>query len=190
MAPTMAASASTERNTCRRLAPTTRSKASSRVRWPTVIENVLKMVNAPTNREMKAKTSKAVEKNESAWSTALVFLLYHGLPGDDLGCSRQGAGDVPLDYRLVGPRFDHDVDVVEMADLPDDELSRRQGERGQGGAGQVGGVAELRDARYGVGLQWPGGQDADRLAHLEVVFLGRAQRPLRRRRRSSVVFPW
>ena len=39
--PTIAASVSTERRTCPRLAPTTRSRASSRVRWPTMIENVL-----------------------------------------------------------------------------------------------------------------------------------------------------
>ena len=70
--PTMAASASTERNTWRRLAPTIRSRASSRVRCPTMIENVLKMVNPPTNREMNAKTRRAVEKNESAWLTELV----------------------------------------------------------------------------------------------------------------------
>ena len=67
----IAASPSTERNTCRRLAPTTRSSASSRVRWPTVIENVLKIVNPPTNSEMSAKMSSAVEMNESSLSTAL-----------------------------------------------------------------------------------------------------------------------
>ena len=39
--PVMAASASTEPNTWRRLAPTIRSRASSRVRCPTMIENVL-----------------------------------------------------------------------------------------------------------------------------------------------------
>ena len=38
-----------------------------------MIENVLKMVNPPTNNEMNAKTSSAVEKNESAWFTELVF---------------------------------------------------------------------------------------------------------------------
>ena len=64
--PTMAASPSTDRNTCRRLAPTMRSSASSRVRWPTMIENVFKMVKAPTNSAMKAKTRSAVEKKPSA----------------------------------------------------------------------------------------------------------------------------
>jgi hypothetical protein len=40
-APTAAASSITEPSTCRRLAPTARSRASSRVRWATMIENVL-----------------------------------------------------------------------------------------------------------------------------------------------------
>ena len=73
--PTMAASPSTERKTWRRLAPTTRSMASSRARCPTVMEKVLKMVKAPTNSEIKANTSKAVEKNERAWSMELVCSL-------------------------------------------------------------------------------------------------------------------
>ncbi len=64
--PTMEASARTERKICRRLAPRMRSRASSRVRWPTMMEKVLKMVKPPTKREMKAKTSSAVEKNLSA----------------------------------------------------------------------------------------------------------------------------
>ena len=100
--PTMAASPSTERNTWRRLAPTTRSRASSRVRCPTVMEKVLKIVKAPTNSEMKANTSKAVEKNERAWLMELVCSLTHSLAGDDLGPGRQGPGDGPLDRGLVG----------------------------------------------------------------------------------------
>ena len=69
--PVIAASPTTERNTCRRLAPTTRSSASSRVRWPTVMENVLKIVKPPTNSAMPAKISSAVEMNESWLSIAL-----------------------------------------------------------------------------------------------------------------------
>jgi hypothetical protein len=69
--PTMAASVSTDRKIWRRLAPTIRSSASSLVRWPTLIENVLKIVKAATNRAISAKISKAVEKNASAWLTEL-----------------------------------------------------------------------------------------------------------------------
>ena len=76
-----------------------------------------------------------------------------------------------LDNGLVCSRFGHDIDVIELAHLPDDGLCGRQGEGGQRGAGQVGGVAELSDARYGVRLRRQLRQDADALAHLEVVFL-------------------
>ena len=81
-----------------------RSNASSRVRWPTMIENVLKIVNAPTNSEMKAKTSSAVEKNDSAWSIDAGLLVDHGLTGDDLDAVRQDLRDGALDLGLVGAR--------------------------------------------------------------------------------------
>ena len=41
------------------------------MRWPTRIENVLKIVNAPTNSEMKANTNSAVEKKPRALLIAL-----------------------------------------------------------------------------------------------------------------------
>ena len=55
--------------TCRRLAPTARSRASSRSRWATMIENVLKMTNDPTNSAMNAKMSKNTPTKLSAWRT-------------------------------------------------------------------------------------------------------------------------
>ena len=67
--PTIAASPSTERNTWRRLAPTMRRSASSRVRCPTMMENVFKMVKPPTNSAMKPNTSNAVLKKPRAWLT-------------------------------------------------------------------------------------------------------------------------
>ena len=73
--PTTAASIRTDRKICRRLAPRIRNMANSRVRCPTMIEKVLKMVKEPTKREMKAKTRSAVEKNPSAWLMELVFSL-------------------------------------------------------------------------------------------------------------------
>ena len=48
----------TEPRICRRDAPIVRSVANSRVRCATVIENVLKMTNAPTKRAMPAKASR------------------------------------------------------------------------------------------------------------------------------------
>ncbi len=50
----------TERITWPREAPSVRSSANSRIRCVTVIEKVLKMMNAPTNSEMPANASSAV----------------------------------------------------------------------------------------------------------------------------------
>ena len=61
--PITSASVMTEVSTCRRLAPTARNSASSLPRWATMIENVLKMMNAPTNSAMAANTSRAIRKN-------------------------------------------------------------------------------------------------------------------------------
>jgi len=48
-------SITTERMTCLREAPSVRSVANSRVRWATVIDSVLKITNAPTNRAIPPK---------------------------------------------------------------------------------------------------------------------------------------
>ena len=48
----------TEPRTCRREAPSVRSVASSRVRWATVMEIVLKITNAPTNSAMAPNASR------------------------------------------------------------------------------------------------------------------------------------
>ena len=54
--PMTSASTSTEPSTCRRAAPTIRSSPNSRERWATVIESVLKIVNAPTRTATKPNT--------------------------------------------------------------------------------------------------------------------------------------
>ncbi len=58
--PTTSASSSTLRRTCRRDAPTIRSRPNSRVRWATVIDSELKIVNAPTSTATPAKASRIV----------------------------------------------------------------------------------------------------------------------------------
>ena len=63
----------TARITWPREAPSVRSSANSRMRCATVIENVLKMMNAPTNSAMPAKTSSAVVRNPSAWRMSSTF---------------------------------------------------------------------------------------------------------------------
>ena len=51
-------SSSTDRSTCRREAPSVRRVANSRARWATVIESVLKITKAPTNRATAPKPSR------------------------------------------------------------------------------------------------------------------------------------
>ena len=63
--PIVSASSSTELSTWRRVAPSVRSSASSRERCATVIENVLKIRNAPTSTAMNANASRPVVRNES-----------------------------------------------------------------------------------------------------------------------------
>ena len=60
ISPTISASSITERSTWPREAPIVRSSANSLVRCATVIENVLKMMKAPTNTAMPANTSSSV----------------------------------------------------------------------------------------------------------------------------------
>src|SRR6516165_3546683 len=64
-APTRAASASTERNTWPRPAPSARSSASCRDRWPIMIENVFQITNAPTNIATPANAAKKVVSTPS-----------------------------------------------------------------------------------------------------------------------------
>ena len=71
--PITSASPSTLRSTCRLVAPSVRSSASSRERWATVIENVLKMMNAPTSTATPANASSAVPRNVLIWSA--MFLV-------------------------------------------------------------------------------------------------------------------
>ena len=57
----------TEAITWRRLPPTARSRASSRSRWATMIEKVLKMTKDPVNSATHANTSRNTPMKLSAW---------------------------------------------------------------------------------------------------------------------------
>ena len=78
--PSTAPSASTERSTCPREAPSVRSSANSRARWATVMENVLKMMNAPTKSAMPAKASSAVRRKPSWSRMSAVWLAASACP--------------------------------------------------------------------------------------------------------------
>ena len=149
--PTIAASRSTERKTWRRLAPTMRSNASSRVRCPTMMENVLRMVKPPTNSAMNANTSSAVLREAQCLADGAGRLVDDGLTGHHLFASGQDARDGALHRRLVGARLRHDVDGVELAHLTQQRLGRRCVEGGERRSGQVVGGAEARQPRDGEG---------------------------------------
>ena len=72
-----------------RPAPTARSRASSRVRWATSIENVLKMMNTPTSTLMKAKTSRKTLMKPRRVADRLLGLVGDRRAGDGLGARRQ-----------------------------------------------------------------------------------------------------
>jgi hypothetical protein len=69
MIPTANASRRTDVRIWRRLAPSARNNAFSRVRWATVMKNVLKMMKPPTSKAMTANTSMNVLKN---WKPARI----------------------------------------------------------------------------------------------------------------------
>ena len=76
MTPTATASAITEPSTWRLLAPSARSRPFSRVRCATVIENVLKIMNAPTSSAMIAKIIMNVLKKPIAcWNESCISLV-------------------------------------------------------------------------------------------------------------------
>ena len=58
--PRHSASSRIERSTCRRVAPTHRSSAKSRLRWANRIENVLAMTSTETNRAIAANMSSTI----------------------------------------------------------------------------------------------------------------------------------
>ena len=82
--PTIAACSTIEENTCSGDAPTARSSASSRVRWRTHMEKVLAMMNAPTNSEIPANTSRNVVMNPRTVRMFAVASLAHLVAGHRL----------------------------------------------------------------------------------------------------------
>ena len=132
------ASITTEDSTCRRLAPIARRSASSRVRCATMIENVLKMMKAPTNSAMKAKTSSAVRKNPRAsfncldCSSATAALVTDSTPFGSTSASRcwswtavtSGSATTSISSNIpVLPRTSCAVGVSNMASVAPARLS-------------------------------------------------------------------
>ena len=172
--PVTIASTTTDVITCRRLAPIARSSASSRERWATMIVNVLKMMNAPTNRAMNANTSKATRKKPRLscrafdCSSATVVAVTASTP---LGSTsairpRRSADDT---RRRPVPRSDRRCPTRSRTCCAVDVW--KSVERG---ARQVVGGAESGDAADRERPRRPLEQDPDQLPDPKVVLRGRA----------------
>src|SRR4030095_4111033 len=113
----------TEVITCRRRAPRQRSRASSRVRWATMMVKVLKIRNPPTSRATKAKASRAVDRNRP-----MGWLM-----------EARGSAAPALCAQLLGvrARLGGGVDLVEAALAVHHLLGGGQVEADQAGPAQV-----------------------------------------------------
>ena len=122
------ASATTVARIWRRLAPSVRSIANSRVRWATVIEKVLKIRNAATNSETPAKISSAVFRKPMNSPTSSRWDSTFSAPG--LRLDRVGQRGREVGGQLLGrrPLGGGDRDLVELALLAGDPLRLGQGE--------------------------------------------------------------
>ena len=122
------ASISTERRTWRRVAPSVRSVASSRVRWAIVIDRVLAITKLPTNRAIPPKASRKSWKMlrnplvslVACWACCWPVLTCALGPSSGLICVH----DVLRRVAVLG----RDADRVVLADLVEDPLSLGQRE--------------------------------------------------------------
>ncbi len=129
------------------------------------MENVLKMVNPPTNSEMKANTKRAVEKKPSAWLMSLDCSLATVCPVTTSTPFGSAAAMAWLHGGLVGPGRGQDIDGLVVPDLAERALRRRKLEGGDGGSGQIVRRAEFDDAADGERLRGTGKEHADVVAH-------------------------
>ena len=79
--PRHSASSRIDRSTCRRVAPTQRSSAKSRLRWANRIEKVLAMTRTETKSAMAAKTSSTIAITLTSLVISVCTLLDVGVGG-------------------------------------------------------------------------------------------------------------
>ena len=170
--PRTSASTMTVASTWRDEAPRVRSIPNSRVRWATVIENVLKIRNAPTNTEMPAKTSrKVVRKLKPSLMSADCSRGVLGA-GLRLRVLRQDGVD-PGGELIRGDALRRlDLDLVELALLAGDRLGLREREEREARATERHAGAEPADSRERVGAGSLRAADRDLLADLVALLLG------------------
>ena len=177
-APISSASDSTEPSTWRRSAPTIRSSPSSRVRWATVIESVLKIVKAPTRMATPPNTSRTTRmipmncfrpsRVKRSWAAA-----------DDHRGLRHGGGDRRADVRGRHAVAPADEDAVDPVAALEQLLRRAQVEHRGGGRAQRLDRAEAGDADHLVAGRVPARGDPRRRADARSA----PARPWRRRGR-------
>ena len=124
--PIVSASSSTELSTWRRVAPSVRSSASSRERCATVIENVLKIRNAPTSTAMNANASRPVVRKERPWRMSSPSLSASCAAVRTWASRRQQRGDLALEVRLRDARAPRHEREVDLAGLVEQRLRGRE----------------------------------------------------------------
>ena len=172
--PIVSASSSTEVSTWRRVAPSVRSSASSRARWATVIENVLKIRKAPTSTAMNANASRPVVRNERPWRMSSPSLSASSAAVRDLRGRRQDRGDLALERVGRDAGLAGDVGEVDLARLLEQLLRGLEVEDHDRRPAEARRVAEAGEAdELELALRLGGG-DRDLVADLEVLLVGGA----------------
>ena len=169
MSPTTNASSITTLRTCRLEPPIVRSVANSRTRCAMVIESVLAMTKLPTNRAMNPKPSRN-------FCTTPVDLLMSSTAEVVLACEVFDLGrrrEQRLDCRCELVRRDafarRDLDLVELAQLVEQLLSRGQVEDRDRGSADRRNRCELCDARDRERANAVDRRDADAVSDGEVL---------------------
>ncbi len=148
--PMASASSSTEPRIWRRVAPTIRSRPNSRARWATVIESVLKIVNAPTKIATKPNTSSTVRMIEMNCSRPFEREAVVVPRGLHLSAAGHGGGDGLADVGARDAFTTGDEDRVVVTRLAEQRLRGAQVEHGGGRRAQRLDGAEAGDAHDGV----------------------------------------
>ena len=173
----------TEPRIWRFVAPIVRSVANSRVRCAIVIESEFAITNEPTNSAIPAKARRNVRRNEMKSFVSAASVCACSLPVSTCAVGGQDRVDLVDELRVRDVGLRGDGDLVELADLLEQTLRRREVEAGERRAADREAGAELDDARHAHLLDRALRLDADRLADSEV--LRRRRSPCRRRPRSD-----
>ena len=175
-------------STWRRVAPSVRSVASSRVRWAIVIESVFAITKLPTNSATPPNASRKSWMMLRKPLVSLVACCACACAGSHLRGGRQQRADLACTScagRGAGLRGD--VDLVELALLVEEPLRGREVEDRHRRAAERRDAADLDDAGDAESLLRAACDDADRLADREVLLAGGVgvDRDLVRRRPAS-----